>query len=216
MTSSTVRAVAVFALGLAVLAGGIGLWWSQQQGQPAAVSSAQTSGSGAALIGGPFELVDQNGETRTPADFAGRHMLVYFGFTFCPDICPTSLLTMTHALQELGETAPATAEAVVPVFITVDPERDTVETMKSYAEHFHPEMVALTGSMEQIETAAKAYRVYYRKVESEDATDYLVDHSGFIYLMDAEGNYLSHFPHNVTTEELAKALSERVEPKTAG
>ena len=201
------RSLLVLALGLTVLVLGIALWRWQAE-TPQQIVSGGTSSSGTALIGGPFELVDQTGQTRTSADFLGGPMLIYFGYTYCPDICPTSLLAMTQGLELLEERAPAIAEPVVPLFITVDPERDTVETMKAYAEHFHARTVALTGSAEQVASAAKAYRVYYRKAESDSAEDYLMDHSGFIYLMDAEGAYLGHFSHNATAEVIAEKLAE--------
>ena len=102
-------------------------------------------GTGAVSIGGPFELMDQDGATRTDADFRGAYMLMYFGFTYCPDTCPTALMKITHTLEELAALAPSKAERVVPVFISVDPERDTPEALRSYAENFHPRLVALTG-----------------------------------------------------------------------
>ena len=202
-STSLSRALFVFALGFAVLLTGVAIWIYQSKTPTQTIVS-----SGAALIGGPFELVDQTGATRTEADFRGRHMLIYFGYTFCPDICPTSLLAMSQGLSLLAEQAPEQAGQVVPLFITVDPERDTLEVMRGYAEHFHPDLVALTGSAEQIEGAAKSYRVYYRKAASESASDYLMDHSGFIYLMDAEGAYMRHFSHSATAEEIAAGLAE--------
>ena len=200
------RSLLVFALGLAILVLGLATWHWQRTDTP----SQTVNSSGTALIGGPFELVDQNGQTRTSAEFLGQPMLIYFGYTYCPDICPTSLLAMSQGLELLAESAPERAEEIVPLFITVDPERDTVETMKTYAEHFHPRMVALTGSAAQIAEAAKAYRVYYRKAESDSATDYLVDHSGYIYLMDGEGGYLTHMTHDATAEQIAERLQEQL------
>jgi cytochrome oxidase Cu insertion factor (SCO1/SenC/PrrC family) len=161
-------------------------------------------GAGAALIGGPFHLTDQHGATVTDQDFAGRWMLVYFGYTYCPDFCPLALSTMTQALDLL----PAEdAEKIVPVFITIDPERDTVEQMASYAPLFHPRLVALTGTKEEIEQAASAYRVYYAKAEADDATSYLMDHSTFVYLMGPDGTYRTHFGHTTSPEEMAEALA---------
>ena len=117
---------------------------------------------------------------------------------------------MTQAIDILEERAPEKAETIAPIFITVDPERDTVEAMKSYAEHFHPNMVALTGSEEQISKVAKGYRVYYAKVEEESASDYLVDHSSFIYLMGPDGSYVSHFAHNATPDSIAEGLARYI------
>ena len=153
-------------------------------------------------IGGPFALTDQNGVRRTDADFRGKLMLVYFGFTYCPDICPTDLQQMALAVDQLG---PA-GETVQPVFITVDPERDTVEHLKDYMALFHPRFVGLTGDAAAIRQAARAYRVYYEKVEREDKSDYTLDHSVFIYLMDRDGRYLGFFPPGTSAERLAETM----------
>ncbi len=163
------------------------------------------AGSGEALVGGPFTLVDQSGREVTEEDFAGRFMLVYFGYTFCPDVCPMSLSTMVQALDLLG--AEQAAE-VVPIMVTVDPERDTVAQLAEYAPLFGPELVALTGSAEQVDAAAKAYRVYYNKVEDDDPEAYLMDHSAFIYLMGPDGRYRRHFAASASPDELARGLRE--------
>jgi len=156
------------------------------------------------LIGGPFTLVDQNGATVTDADFRGQYMLVYFGYTFCPDVCPTALNRNAEAMDVLGDQA----EKVVPIFITVDPERDTVEHMKEYAKFFHPRLVALTGSEEQVKAAAKAYRVFSAKVEDEggDAENYLMDHTAITFMMGPDGRFLQHFSHDVTPEDMAERM----------
>ena len=170
-------------------------------GQQAAVTSAP-------VIGGPFTLVDQDGNTVTDADFRGRYMLIYFGYTFCPDICPTGLTRNSDALELMGDAA----DKVVPMFITVDPERDTVEHMKDYADFFHPRLVALTGTPEQTAAVAKAYRVYYAKAQEEgaDADDYLMDHTSITYVMGPEGTFLSHFSHDVSPERMAERLNRIV------
>lgn len=159
-------------------------------------------------IGGEFTLVDQNGVTRHPEDFRGKLMLVYFGYTFCPDACPTALQDISHAIDLLG----AKGDAVQPIFITIDPARDTVEQMKLYASNFHPRLIALTGTPEQIAEAAKAYRVYYAKSQSAGggSEDYLMDHTAFIYLMGRDGKYLSHFPPGATAEQMAAAIEKRL------
>jgi protein SCO1/2 len=137
----------------------------------------------------------------------GHYSLVYFGFTHCPDICPTSLLTIANSLNAMG----VKGEDVVPVFISVDPERDTTDKLKLYVASFHPRMVGLTGSPAQVKKAADAYKVYFSKVETPDsALEYQIDHSGFIYLMDTHGEYITHFPHNVSEQTLTAALRERV------
>lgn len=158
---------------------------------------------GEALVGGAFTLTDQNGQRRTDADFRGRLMLVNFGFTNCPDICPLGLSMMTETLDRLGPQA----ESVQPIFITVDPARDTPAVIKDYVAHFSDRMVGLTGTPEEIAAAAKAYRVYY-KVHGDPATNpnYAVDHSGFIYLMGRDGKFLAHFMHDTSPERAAETI----------
>jgi cytochrome oxidase Cu insertion factor (SCO1/SenC/PrrC family) len=153
-------------------------------------------------VGGPFALTDQNGTSRTDVDFHGKLMLVYFGFTYCPDICPTDLLQMSLALDQLG---PA-GEMVQPIFITVDPERDTPEHLKQYMPAFHQRFVGLTGDAIAIREAARVYRVYYKKVEWSDRPDYTVDHSAFIYLMGRDGEYLGFFPPGTSAARLADII----------
>ncbi len=157
-------------------------------------------------IGGEFTLTDQNGVERRPEDFRGKLMLVYFGYTFCPDACPTALQDMSRAIDIMGNKG----DAVQPIFITIDPARDTVEQMKLYASNFHPRLVALTGTPEQIAAAAKAYRVYYEKGKSTGGDDYLMDHTSFIYLMGPDGKYLSHFPPGTTAEQMAAAMEKHL------
>ncbi|BAQ16136.1 cytochrome oxidase biogenesis protein Sco1/SenC/PrrC, putative copper metallochaperone [Methyloceanibacter caenitepidi] len=159
--------------------------------------------SGQALIGGPFELVGKDGKTVTDKDFRGRYMLVFFGFTHCPDICPAELQVMSAALDELGDKA----DKVVPIFITVDPERDTPELVTAYVENFGPNFVGLTGSPEAIANAAKAYRVTYQKFQEEGAGDnYSVDHSALLYLMGPDGTFVTHFPYGTSPEKMAETL----------
>ncbi len=157
-------------------------------------------------IGGPFTLVDHNGKTVSEADFRGQFMLVYFGYTFCPDVCPTALTIIADAMNLLG----GRGDGVVPVFITVDPERDTPEQLRMYVSHFHPRLVGLTGTPEQVTAAAKAYRVYYAKVPIEDGDpdDYAMDHSSVIYLMGPDGKYLDSFGTGATPEKIAARLRE--------
>jgi protein SCO1/2 len=154
-------------------------------------------------IGGPFHLVDQNGKTVTDADLKGKWSLIYFGYTHCPDACPTALNDMSIALDELGPRR----SAVRPVFITVDPERDTPEVLKSYVTAFDAPIMALTGSPEEIAQAAKGYRVYYAK-HPEAGGDYSMDHSSVIYVMDPEGRFTASFTHQNTPEEIAERLKK--------
>jgi len=204
MTPARLGFVAVLAA--LVLGGG---WLAWQKLRPPMIIGPTTT-SGTVEIGGPFELTDQTGARRSGADYRGRYMLVYFGYTYCPDVCPTSLLAMSRALQQLGESAPEAAEQVVPVFVTVDPERDTVEALAAYAPSFHPGLVALTGTPEEIAAAAKAYRVYYAKAEDPSSGTYLMDHSSFIYLMGPDGAYRTHFSHAAQPEEIAEGLERQI------
>jgi len=189
----------VWAIGLAV-AGGLGWLISDLlvPGGGSLVAKVQTLAT--PPIGGPFALVDDTGKPRTDADFRGRLMLIYFGYTHCPDACPTTLQDIADALAKLG---PA-ADQVAPIFITIDPERDTVQYLKGYAEQFDAKFVALTGSPEQIATAAKSYRVYYRKATNQ--ADYLMDHSSIVYLMGRDGKFLTHFTPETTPEQMADTV----------
>jgi protein SCO1/2 len=161
--------------------------------------------SGTALVGGPFSLVGTDGKTVTDRDFRGRYMLIFFGFTHCPDICPAELQVIAQALDKLGDKG----KTVVPVFITLDPERDTPQVMAEYVKSFGPNFVGLTGSPEAVAAAAKAYRVAYAKVKNSDsASDYSVDHSALVYLMDPEGQYVTHFSYGTSAEEMTKKLGQ--------
>ena len=157
----------------------------------------------ASAIGGPFRLVDQNGKTVTDADLKGKWSLVYFGYTHCPDACPTALNDISIALDELGPKR----DAVRPVFITVDPERDTPAVLKDYVTSFDAPILALSGSADEIARAAKAYRVYYAK-HPEAGGDYSMDHSSVIYVMDPEGRFTASFTHESTPEEIAARLKK--------
>ena len=136
-------------------------------------------------IGGPFALVDHHGAPRTQADFEGKLLLVYFGFTYCPDVCPTDLQAIGLALDRLGKSG----EAVQLLFITLDAERDTPEHLAGYVFLFHPRLIGLSGDETAIRHAARAYKVFYAKVPRSNNSDYTLDHSAFIYLMDRSGHY---------------------------
>ncbi len=157
-------------------------------------------------LGGPFSLVDHTGRAVTERDFAGRPLLIYFGYTYCPDVCPTELGTIAAALDAMG---PA-GERVTPIFITIDPERDTVAGMADYVSRFHPRLIGLTGSAEQVAQAARAFRVYYAKVRPRDSTDYLMDHSSFIYLVGPDGRVRSLFRPETTPEAIASAVTAQL------
>ncbi|HEV2154188.1 SCO family protein [Bradyrhizobium sp.] len=158
-------------------------------------------------VGGPFELIDQTGKPRSDRDFRGRLMLVYFGFTYCPDVCPTDLMAIGQALEQLGPDS----DAVQPVFITLDPERDTAEHLAEYVPMFHPRLLGLTGSLDAIGAAAEAYKVYFAKIPiGKDAGGYTVDHTSFIYLMDRDGKYLGFFPPGTSAERMVEIIRPRL------
>jgi cytochrome oxidase Cu insertion factor (SCO1/SenC/PrrC family) len=154
-------------------------------------------------IGGAFQLIDQSGQARSERDYRGQLLLVYFGFTYCPDICPTDLQAIGLAMDRLG----ADAAHVQPLFITLDPERDTREQLAQYVPMFHPKLIGLTGSTTAIHAAAEAYRVYYKRVDFHDKPgDYTVDHSAFVYLMDRDGKYLGFFPPGTSAEKMVDMI----------
>jgi len=165
------------------------------------------SGGGIVKIGGSFTLVDHDGKARSDGDFKDEHLLIYFGYTYCPDVCPTALSDMGLALDDLGDEA----TKVRPLFITVDPSRDTPERLKSYVANFHPRLVGLTGSEQAVAAVAKAYRVYFAKSNTEAAPgEYLMDHTSIIYLMSPDGRYLTHFTHGTSAETMARRIRENL------
>jgi len=152
-------------------------------------------------IGGPFALTDQDGHRVTDKDFAGRFMLIYFGYTFCPDVCPTELNTMALALDKLG-----TRVRIVPVFITVDPARDTPEALKTYLAAFGSDFVGLTGSDADVAAVAKAYRVYYKKADGESDDAYLMDHTSLLYLIGPDGRLAALFRTGASPDDIAAGI----------
>jgi protein SCO1/2 len=160
--------------------------------------------SGKALVGGPFALVDPSGKTVTDQDFRGRYMLVFFGYTHCPDICPAELQVMAATLDQLGDKA----KKVVPIFITLDPERDTPEAVGAYVKNFGSNIVGLTGSMEAVAAAAKAYRVSFSKFQDQDSGEnYTIDHSALAYLMGTNGEYITHIPYGTSVAQMVDTLN---------
>ena len=154
-----------------------------------------------AAIGGPFRLTDQDGTTVTDRDFLGRPFLVFFGFTHCPDVCPTALFEISEIMRKLGPDA----ERVRAAFITVDPERDTPQALKDYMSSFDSRLKGLTGDLDAITAVAKAYRVYFKKVPLE-GDGYTMDHTAIVYLMDKEGRFVAPFSLKRTTEAAAAEL----------
>jgi len=158
-----------------------------------------------AKIGGPFTLVNQDGRTVTDRDFAGKYRIMYFGYTFCPDVCPTDAATIGRAVAEIDADDADLARRIVPVFVTVDPDRDTPKVLKSFTAAFHPRMIGLTGTPAQIAAVSKAYGVFAGKGEMQPGGGYLVNHSRTTYLMDPDGKPLALLPteqgpHAVATE----------------
>ncbi len=147
-----------------------------------------------ARIGGAFTLTDQNGKTVRDTDFAGKYRLVYFGYSFCPDICPVDLQKLMRGLSQFEKTDAARGAKVAPLFITVDPERDTSEALKPFVERYHPRLLGLTGTPEQIASVAKAYVVTYNKVPGSAPDRYLMAHSQLAFLMDPDGKPLALLP----------------------
>jgi protein SCO1 len=162
---------------------------------PTAVTTA------ASAVGGPFRLVDQSGKTVTDEDLKGRPFLVFFGFTHCPDVCPTTLFEVSEVLRQLGPDA----DRARALFVTVDPERDTPEKLKDYLSSFDPNLIGLTGAPDAMERMLKAYRVYYKKVPT-DGGGYTMDHTALVYLMDKQGRFVAPFNLKQGSAEAAASL----------
>jgi len=158
-----------------------------------------------ALIGGAFALTDHLGQPVTDEDFKDKYMLVYFGYTYCPDVCPMDLQIMADSLRFLN---PEQLEQITPVFVTVDPERDTVEIMAEYVKFFHEDLIGLTGTLEQVDVIKKAFRVYAAK--ADDSRDYLVDHTAYTYFMDKDGSLLQHFNHGEEPEQMSAIMASLI------
>jgi protein SCO1/2 len=162
---------------------------------------------GKSMIGGPFSLVNGDGRPVTDQDFRGKYLLIYFGFTFCPDVCPTSLNTLADALDRVG----AKADRIQAVFITVDPKRDDPAAVKQYAAAFGTRIIGLTGTQAQIDAVAKAYRVYYRENRTGPGpNDYSMDHSSILYLMGPDGTFITPIRAEQPPEAIAATLSKLV------
>lgn len=190
------------ALGLGVL-GGFTYYFK------VAPKSYVSTGTAKALpnLGGPFQLTDQFGKTRTNEDFKGKFMLLYFGYTFCPDVCPLGLQNITEGLNQLGRDI----DQIVPIFVTIDPERDTVENLKIYASNWHTSFVMLTGTKEQLNPVLKSYKVYAVKAKPDGTmADYLMDHSALVYLVDREGKFVDYFPHTTEPDKIAKIIQKHL------
>lgn len=159
-----------------------------------------------ARLGGPFTLVDQDGQQVSNTDFQGKYRLVYFGFTYCPDVCPVDLQIIGQGLRQLEKSDPRTAAKVQPIFITVDPERDTPAILKEFVAAFHPRLIGLTGTPDAIAAVAKAHGVYFSRRGEEGAKDYLVDHSRVATLFGPKGEPIAIVPHDQGADAVAAEL----------
>jgi protein SCO1/2 len=195
----TPLALVPYLVAAAMVVGGI-LWHEADQ----IGGLGHTVETGTATIGGPFTLTDQDGKRRTQADLRGRFLLIYFGYSFCPDVCPTTLAEMGAALDRLGPKK----DRVVPLFITIDPERDTPKALNAYLKSFGPNFVGLTGSLKEIEQVAREYHVYIKKRPLPGGS-YSMDHSGVIYLMAPDGKFVTYYEDEVGPDKIAEDLRRR-------
>jgi protein SCO1/2 len=198
---TTRQGVILGLLFVAAIAAGVFLWRMADQ----LPGLGRTVTSGRIAIGGPYALTDQDGKPRASTDFTGKYQLVYFGYTFCPDVCPTTLAVMAAALDKMGPDQ----DRIVPVFITIDPARDKPDVLKKYLAAFGPRFVGLTGTDQEIEAVEKEFRVYAKKQPVTGGT-YAMDHSSVIYLMGPDGNLVSFFDEVTQPEELVKALKAKL------
>ena len=194
------QALIPYLLLILALAGGV-LWHESRQ----VPGLGKVVSTGIADVGGPFRLVDHSGKTVTDQDFRGRYMLIYFGYSFCPDVCPTTLGVVAEALQKLG----SQGQRVVPILITIDPERDTPKVLADYVKAFGPQFVGLTGSVEAIKDVEKKYRVYATKRPLEKG-GYGMDHSSVLYLMGPNGKLVSFYDEAISPDDLAKELRQKI------
>ena len=170
------------------------------------VANNNVSSTGKALIGGDFRLTDTQKTVRTDKDFLGQYTLVFFGFTQCPDVCPTTLTTISSVMDEMNDSA----EQITPIFITIDPDRDSPDVMKEYLQAFHPSVVGLTGSHKEIKQAVKAYKVYTQYGKQDKHAAYEVMHSGYVYFMNNKGEYITHFSHDDSVEKIVSVIRQHI------
>ena len=196
--SKNVRFGVVVAIGVALLAG-LFFWMTQQ-------AERQSAG---AKLSGPFELVDHFGKPFTQEDLKGKYTLLYFGYTYCPDVCPTELQTIAEALALLGDAA----RDFRVVMVSVDPERDTPQVLKEYMSNFGDNFLGLTGTPEQIRNMARNWRTFYRKAEEKGPDDYLMDHSAIVFLLDKQGNYMRHFAYGTSPQNMAEGIRQAIARK---
>jgi len=196
----------------AVLAAAAGAYFLLRDDLPAAGSREGAARlmselmSGKEPVGGPFTLTDQDGGRRSLSDFRGKLVLLYFGFTYCPDVCPTDLMSIGNVIRSLGRDG----DNLQPVFVTLDPERDTREVLRAYAASFHPSFVSLSGTEDEIRRVATSYKVFFEKVRPPGATTYFIDHSAYVFLLDREGRFITLFPPGTPQERMAVMVREQL------
>ena len=198
----SIALIGVMLIALGVIAVAAFVAWNRIVGDGGPRQASESGFTSNVKIGGPFSLTGHHGKPVSDGDFRGRLMLVYFGYGYCPDVCPTELANLAAAVDALG----SKSAEVQPIFITIDPERDTVGFLADYVPQFHPRMVGLTGSQAEIASVAKQYRVFYQKTTDPGATDYLMNHSGFIYLMGRDGAFLTMFRGATKPQAIADTI----------
>jgi cytochrome oxidase Cu insertion factor (SCO1/SenC/PrrC family) len=203
----TIAQISIMLIALGTIAVTAFVAW-QRIANTRTTETAEGAGLSAAVkIGGPFTLTNHLGENVSDTAYRGRYLYIYFGYGYCPDVCPTELANMAATIDALGPQA----DKVQPLFITIDPERDTTVFLAEYVAQFHPQFIGLTGSLEEIASVAKSYRVFYRKAKDEDASEYLMDHSNFVYFMSDDGGFLTMFRGNTDPEAIAKTMMKYIE-----
>ncbi len=202
MKKRLVRWVILLAIGFGI-GSAIGFFQGKEEQKSGAISvSPDDKQVGKKQSQYKFNLTDHNGNQVTQDSYAGSYKLIFFGFTFCPAICPTELAKMATIMDELGEKS----KKIIPILISVDPERDTPEVMKEYVAQFHPKIIGLTGTKDQIDATKKSYRIYSKKVENGVTTEYMVDHSSFLYFMDQDNNLIALY----STKDSASKIIEEI------
>jgi len=200
-----VALVAVALIGASLLAGSS----AAAAGAPQRADAARMMRdlmSGTAAVGGPFTLADVDGRRRSLAEFRGKVVILYFGYTFCPDVCPTNLASMAHLMQALG----LDSAKVQPLFVTLDPQRDTAEVLREYVAAFDSRLVGLRGSERQVRRVETSYKLYFRKVHPQKSSTYFIEHASLTYLLDQDGRYVAFFPPGTSGERMAVLVRERL------
>jgi protein SCO1/2 len=196
---------------MAIVGGGIMMYYQIEKEERAQKVASDVVTVGKASLGGPWSLVDEDGIPRTDAYYKGQFQLLYFGFTYCPDICPNELVKIGKIIDSLKKKG----VNVKPIFISVDPARDTIGQLKNYSQDFHPDMSFLTGTRDQIAEATRAYRVYFSKANEhdDDEDDYLVDHSIVMYFLSPDGTFLEFFTQRAQVSDIVKKISSHTNPR---